>query len=163
MVNKTQAMRALDAKKIAYVAKTYDAAGEFHAADEAAALIGADADSVYKTLVVLSDGAGTQRPLLVMIASDRQLDLKLLAKGLGEKKLRMATQREAERLTGLQVGGISALALLNRPFDPILDERARELVRIHVSGGARGVDLELSVADLVELTGARFVAATSDE
>jgi Cys-tRNA(Pro)/Cys-tRNA(Cys) deacylase len=160
MTTKTQAMRALDAKRIAYVAKTYDASGAFHAADEAAALLGADAAGVYKTLVVLRDGAATQRPLLVMIASDRQLDLKLLAKGLGEKKLRMATQREAERLTGLQVGGISALALLNRPFDPILDEPARSLDRIHISAGARGVDLELAVADLATLTGARFVPAT---
>ncbi|HVP05796.1 MAG TPA: YbaK/EbsC family protein, partial [Dehalococcoidia bacterium] len=60
---------------------------------------------------------------------DAQLDLKLLAQALGEKKLRMATQREAEQLTGMQAGGISVLGL-KRP------------------------------ADLVALTGAKYVSAT---
>ncbi|MFQ5474061.1 MAG: YbaK/EbsC family protein, partial [Dehalococcoidia bacterium] len=71
--------------------------------------------------------------------------------------VRMATQREAERMTGLQVGGISALALTGRSLDVLIDDRAKSLGRIHVSAGARGVDVELAVEDLVMLTSARYV------
>jgi Cys-tRNA(Pro)/Cys-tRNA(Cys) deacylase len=158
---KTQAMRVLDARGIDYTPKVYDTGREFHSAEEAAALLGAAAETVYKTLVVLRDSPDGARPLLVMAPSHLQLDLRLLARSLGEKKLRMATQREAERLTGLHVGGISALALLNKGFDALRDETARPLDRIHISAGRRGVDLELRTADLVALTNAKFVEATA--
>ncbi len=153
----------LDAKRIAYAASVYDATREFHSAEEAAALLGASVDTVYKTLVVLREALGRPRPLLVMIPSHRQVDLRLLAKSIGDKKLRMATQREAESLTSLQVGGISALALTNKPFDVLLDESARALDRIHISAGQRGIDLELRVEDLVAITNAKLAAATSGD
>lgn len=153
----------LDAKRIAYAASVYDATREFHSAEEAAALLGASVETVYKTLVVLREALGRPRPLLVMIPSHRQVDLRLLAKSIGDKKLRMATQREAESLTSLQVGGISALALTNKPFDVLLDESARTLDRIHISAGQRGIDLELRVEDLVAITNAKFAAATSGD
>jgi len=156
-------MRLLESRKIPYIAKTYDASGEFHSAAEAAQLLGAPVESVYKTLVVLREPPKSGKPLLVMIAAHREVDLKLLAQSLGapKQKLRMATQREAESLTGLQVGGISALALLNRGFEIVLDEPARALDQIHISAGQRGVDLQLAVNDLVAVTNARVVRATS--
>ena len=153
-------MRLLDARRMAYRVKVYDPAREFHSAEEAAALIGAPAETVYKTLVVLRESKG--KSLLVMIPAHRQIDLKLLAKEIGEKRLRMATQREAEHLTGLQVGGISALALLNRGFEVCLDASAQALEAIHVSAGVRGIDLELSVNDLIAATRAKVVRAVSD-
>ena len=176
MASKLNSMRLLELRKIPYTAKTYDASGEFHSATEAAQLIGAPVATVYKTLVVLRDpstsrlhGAASGRapkkgkPTLVMIASDREVDLKSLAKSLDEKKLRMATQREAESLTGLQVGGISALALMNRGFEICIDEPALALDQIHISAGQRGVDLQLSGKDLIALTNAKLVRATSGE
>lgn len=159
-MDKTNSMRLLDARKIPYRAKEYDPSREFHDAVEAAALIGAPAESVYKTLVVLRESKG--KSLLVMIPAHREVDLKLLAKEIGAKRLRMATQREAEQLTGLQVGGISALALLNRGFEVVLDASAQARDTIHVSAGARGVDIELAVKDLVAVTRARVVRAVSD-
>ena len=81
-----------------------------------------------------------------------------LAAAVGEKKLKMATQAEAERLTGLQVGGISALALLNKGFEVYLSDSARDLPALHVSAGDRRANLRLAVADFVALTGARWVA-----
>ena len=72
---KTQAVRMLDAKRIAYTASVYDATREFHSAEEAAALLGASVDTVYKTLVVLREAPGRPRPLLVIIPSHRQVDL----------------------------------------------------------------------------------------
>jgi Cys-tRNA(Pro)/Cys-tRNA(Cys) deacylase len=72
----------------------------------------------------------------------------------------MASHEQAEQLTGLKVGGISALALLNRPFEVYLDESATTFAQILVSGGQRGVDLQLNVKDLLALTEARVVRAT---
>ena len=158
---KTHAMRALEAKGVPFRATVYDASGAFHTGEEAAALVGATAERVYKTLVVLREGAPRARPLIVMVRVDAEIDLKLLATATGDKKLRMATQREAEQLTGMRVGGISALALRRPIFEVLLDEAAGQLDQIHVSAGARGIDLELAVGDLVEATGARFVRATA--
>ena len=158
-MDKTNAARLLEARGVAYRATVYDATRAFHSAEEAAALLGAPHDAVYKTLVVLRDSARA-RPLLVLVPSDRQVDLKLLARGLGEKKLRMATQKEAEALTGLQVGGISALAVRRGAFEVVLDATAAARARLHVSAGVRGMDLELAVADLVAVTDARLVPAT---
>lgn len=153
---KTNAQRLLESKKIPYESKLYDDSGEFHSADDAARLIGARVEAVYKTLVVMRE-TPRAKPLLVMVAADKEIDLRVLAKSVGEKKLRMATQKEAEQLTGLQVGGISALALLNRGFEICIDRPALGLAEIHISGGTRGLDLKLAVQDLIALTRARTV------
>jgi Cys-tRNA(Pro)/Cys-tRNA(Cys) deacylase len=84
------------------------------------------------------------------------VDLKLLAAALGEKKVSLPTEREAEALTGLLAGGISPLALVNKGFQVVIDEQARSLANIHVSGGQRGLNIELPVKSLAELTLARF-------
>jgi Cys-tRNA(Pro)/Cys-tRNA(Cys) deacylase len=160
MTTKLNSMRLLDARKIKYTATTYDASGEFHAATDAARLIGAPVESVYKTIGVLRDSPKSGKPILVMLAAHREVDLKSLAKALNEKSLRMATQRDAESLTGLQVGGISALALINRGFEICIDEAARARDQIHISAGQRGIDIQLAVKDLIELTCAKFVCAT---
>jgi len=163
-------MRLLDSRGIKYIAKEYDPSGEFHSATDAAALIGAAPEQVYKTLVVLRDPSTSsgrtppaRKPIVVMIASDAEVDLKLLAKSLGapKQKLRMATQREAESLTGLQVGGIGALALLNRGFEICIDSHATALDQIHISAGQRGVDLQMNLQDLIALTRAKVVDAVS--
>jgi Cys-tRNA(Pro)/Cys-tRNA(Cys) deacylase len=108
---KTNAMRALDARKIAYDTFTYPST--IHSADEVAKLLGVPADEVFKTLVMVAEGG---QHLLVVVPGDSEVDLRLLARSLGVKAVRMESQREAERLTGLLVGGISPLALLGRPF-----------------------------------------------
>lgn len=158
---KTHAMRVLDAKKIPYSARVYDASAAFHSAGEAARLAGLPLGAMYKTLVVLREADPKRRPLIVMVPSDTELDLKLLAAAVGEKKLRMATQREAESLTGMQVGGISVLGL-KRPaaFDIFIDERSRERGEIHISAGERGIELSLLPADLIAVSGARPVRLT---
>lgn len=159
---KTNAARLLEAREIPHRATIYDPSGAFHSAEEAAELLGVPAEAVYKTLVVLRESPRRARPLLVLIPSRAQLDLKLLARELGEKKVRMATQREAEALTGLQVGGISALAVRRGAFDVYLDASARSLDAVHVSAGVRGVDLELRVSDLMAATGARWLRAVAE-
>jgi Cys-tRNA(Pro)/Cys-tRNA(Cys) deacylase len=151
---KTNTMRALDARKIAYDTFTYPRT--IHSADEVATLLGAPADEVFKTLVMVAEGG---QHLLVVVPGDSEVDLRLLARSLGVKAVRMESQREAERLTGLLVGGISPLALLGRPFAVYVDAHAGNLERLYINGGQRGVNVRLRVEDLMAITGARFVEA----
>lgn len=148
---KTNAMRVLDAHRISYQAHFYST--NFHSAEEVAEILGADPARVFKTLVVMPE-TGSGRPLLVMVPANAELDLKVLGQqpGVGEKRLRMATQREAESLTGLLVGGISPLALLQKGFRTFIDNSALALDEIYVSGGQRGVNLSLAVVDLLKVT-----------
>jgi Cys-tRNA(Pro)/Cys-tRNA(Cys) deacylase len=89
--------------------------------------------------------------------------LKSLAAFLGEKKVYLPTEREAEQLTGLQVGGISPLALLNKGFQVLLDTAAQNYAEIHVSGGQRGLNIRLPVSDLTKLTNARLAPISRPE
>ena len=151
--------RLLDSRKAPYEVFVFSPPSEKHSAEETAELLGAPPERVYKTLVVLreSRSGSRARPLLVMVPAGRELNLKALAASLGEKKLKMATQREAESLTGLQVGGISALALLNKGFEICIERAALELPYIHISAGQRGANIRLGVKDLIEITGAKLV------
>jgi Cys-tRNA(Pro)/Cys-tRNA(Cys) deacylase len=155
MADKTNAMRVLESRKIPYEVFTFSP--EIHSATGVAEVVGLPPDQVVKTLVVLRSKG---KPMLVMIAGDRELGLKRVAQAVGEKKVRMALHREAEELTGLQVGGISALALLNRPFEVFIDRRATELSHVLVSAGQRGINLRLAVPDLIRVTRARVIEAT---
>ena len=152
---KTNSMRALEARKIRYKVVTFSS--DIHSATGVAEAVGLPHHQVYKTLVVLRPQG---KPLLIMLAGDQELDLKRVAKAVGEKKVRMASHKEAEDLTGLQVGGISALALLNRPFDVFIDRPATELSHIVISAGKRGFNLRLPVDDLIQITCARVIDAT---
>ena len=120
--------------------------------------LGVPAGQLFKTLVVLPPGVigRTGKPLLIMLPADRQLNLKKLAKAVGAKKLQMATHADAEKLTGLQVGGISPLALLNRGFKIIIHNSVLKFEEVHISGGERGVNIRLASSDLINLTQARI-------
>jgi Cys-tRNA(Pro)/Cys-tRNA(Cys) deacylase len=123
---------------------------------EAAAAMGVPAELVFKTIVVTRERPG--KPLLALIPGTGVLDLKALALALGVKKVSLPTEREAETLTGLRAGGISPLALINRGFQVVIDESARAHERIYVSGGQRGLSIELPVVALAELVRASFAA-----
>jgi Cys-tRNA(Pro)/Cys-tRNA(Cys) deacylase len=152
-MKKTNSMRLLESRRIPY--QVHEFSSEIRSAEDAAQAMGARPEHVFKTLVVLRE---RRRPLLVMVPGNRALDLKLLAEAAGEKKLRMATRKEAEDLTGLEVGGISALALLNKGFDVYADEMVLGLAEVYVSAGQRGINLSLRPQDLLQLTRARVAA-----
>ena len=151
---RTNAMRLLDAHKVDNEVFTFST--DIHSAMGVAEAVDLEPDTVYKTLVVKPLQG---KPLLVMVAGDAQIDLPALAASVGEKKLHMASQRDAEALTGLQAGGISALALLNKGFVICIDRAAQALKQVTISAGQRGVNLRLAVDDLVRVTGARWVDA----
>ncbi|MCB0245619.1 MAG: aminoacyl-tRNA deacylase, partial [Anaerolineae bacterium] len=108
--DKTLAMRLLEGKKVAYTALRYDP-DVYVSAVEVAEAVELPPEQVFKTLVTQPE---VGKPILAVIPAAAELDLKALAKAVGLKKIRMATQADAERLTGLQKGGISALALVNK-------------------------------------------------
>jgi Cys-tRNA(Pro)/Cys-tRNA(Cys) deacylase len=96
-----------------------------------------------------------KKPILAVVPGSCTINLKSLAEFLGEKKMHLPTEREAEQLTGLQAGGISPLALINKGFQVVIDSSAQEYPEIHISGGQRGINIKLPVADLIKLTNAR--------
>lgn len=150
-MQKTLAMKVLEGQKAEYEVYTYPATERDAAV--IATHFGVPAAQVFKTLVV---DRPTAKPLLVMVPADKQLDLKKLAKFTGDKKLSMATHAEAEKLTKLQVGGISPLALLNKGFVIVIDASAREQDQIFVSAGQKGINLRLGSKDLVRITKAKY-------
>ena len=149
-------VRVLEQRRIPHTVFEFDDA--VRSAQEVARLAGTPPEQVLKTLVVEADPP-KGKPYLVMMPSLLEIDLKVLAASLGEKKLRMARHRDAERYTGLRVGGISALALLDKGFTVLIEETAQLFDEVLVSAGQRGFDVRLRLDDLLELTGARPVAA----
>ncbi len=143
--------RLLDSKRIPY--RTFELPAEKLGADETARLLGLDPEQVYKTIVVTRPKG---KPILAVIPGPHRVDLKLLAAALGEKKVGLPTEREAEALTGLQAGGISPLALVNKGFQVVIASEAENKTEVHVSGGQRGLNIRLPVKALAELTRARF-------
>ena len=149
--------RLLDANKVLY--KAFDLPVKKLGALETAQLLNVPLNRVFKTIVVTREGKG--KPILAVIPGTAEVNLKALAKALGEKKLHLPTENEAERLTGLQAGGISPLALINRGFQVVLDSSATEFREIHVSAGQRGLNILLPVESLIKLTRARVEMITN--
>jgi len=150
--------RLLDSKKIPY--KAFELPAEKLGADETARLLGVDPELVYKTIVITRQKG---KPILAVIPGPHRVDLKLLAAALDEKKVGLPTEREAEELTGLQAGGISPLALMNKGFQVMIAIDAQTRQEIHVSGGQRGLNILLPVESLAELTRARFAVISSHD
>ena len=151
--------RLLDSRKISYT--VFELPNEKLGALETARLLEIDPATVFKTIVVSREKP--KKPLLVVIPGRDHVDLKALAAFLGEKKVHLPTEREAEALTGLQAGGISPLALLNKGFQVILDSSAQELDEIHISGGQRGLNIRITVESFVRLTNARLAKISAPE
>jgi Cys-tRNA(Pro)/Cys-tRNA(Cys) deacylase len=164
-IEKTLAMRVLEGQGVAYDVIVFPES--IHDALGVAVQAGLPPEMVYKTLVVevVDRGErtppGRPRPLLILVAAPRALDLRKASAGLGVKKIAMARQVDAERWTGLQVGGISALALLHRGFPVYLDEEAVVLDEFVVSAGKRGLNLRMRVEDFVRVTAAQWLDASA--
>ena len=150
---KLNVMRLLDARGIAYTAHYYDPA--LRDARGVAVAVGFPSAAVYKTLVARAVGA--KKPVLVMLPSNHSLNLKRLAVALGAKKAGLLPHSDAEKLTGLQVGGISALALTHKRWQIILDARGLARTHLVISAGARGIQLRVETADLLRLLDCRVM------
>ncbi len=155
---KPLAIRLLEQRGIAHDVFAFDPA--IRDAAEVARVTGMPPAAVYKTLVIEEDPP-KGKPRLFLVPSDSEVDLKAFAAGLGLKKAQMAPHRDAERHTGLQVGGISALALTGKGFAVYIDARAASLEQLLVSAGVRGMDVRVGYVDLVAVTSAVTLAGCS--
>ena len=151
MTTTNNVTRYLDSHKVNYAA--FETPAEKLGAEGTAEFLGVALELIYKTIVVKRERG---KPILAVISGADEVDLKQLATALGEKKVHLPTEKEAEALTGLQAGGISPLALLNKGFQVVIDSSAQDHPEIHVSGGQRGLNIRLAATDLAHLTGARF-------
>jgi Cys-tRNA(Pro)/Cys-tRNA(Cys) deacylase len=118
---------------------------------EAAEALGLDPALVFKTLLASIEG----RLVVAVVPVTGQLDLKALAAAAGGKKASMAEPADAERATGYVVGGISPIGQRRR-LPTVVDDSASALATMYVSGGRRGLDIGLSPADLLAVTGGRL-------
>src|SRR5205823_11673957 len=118
---------------------------------EAAEQLGVDPGTVFKTLVADVDG----RLAVAVVPVAARLDLKALAAAAGGRRAVMAEAANAERATGYVAGGISPLGHRKR-LPVFLDESMRARPTVMVSAGRRGLELELSPADLARLAGGTF-------
>ena len=150
MATGTPATTTLTRAKVAFEVHPYEhdpAAASYGL--EAAAALSLPPGQVFKTLLVDS-GSGLG---VGVVPVDRQLDLKAVAAALGWKKAAMADPASAQRSTGYVLGGISPVGQKRR-LPTVVDRSATGFKRVYVSGGRRGLDISLSPADLVRVTGA---------
>lgn len=119
----------------------------------AAAALGLPAISVFKTLIAQVDST----PVVAIVPVSSQLDVKALAAAHGGRRAAVVEQREAERLTGYVVGGISPFGQRRR-LPTYVDDSVQHLAVVYVSGGRRGLDLGVAPGDLLEATAGRTAA-----
>ena len=143
--------RFLDSRKVPY--SVFELPKEKLGGEETARLLNTPPEIIFKSIVILRKGSG--KPILAVVPGNQEVNLKKLAKAVGEKKVTPSTQKEAENITKLQAGGISPLALINRGFEIVIHRSVQDFELVHVSGGELGVNIRLSSSDLINITKAK--------
>ena len=144
--DKTNCMRVLESKKIAYTPHLYEADPTL-TGEDIAALLKENPDQVFKTLVTVGK---PQKYYVFVIPVNRELNLKKAAAAAGEKSVCMIPQRDLLPLTGYVHGGCSPIGMKKR-FPAFIHESAVSLSRIFVSAGRVGCQVELAPEDLVKV------------
>lgn len=152
---KTNVMRVLDSRKIAYRSHTYDADSTL-TGEEIAGLLGEDPEKVYKTLVT-SGRPGKYYVFVIPVGEE--LDLKKAAAAAGEKAVRMLPQKELLPLTGYVHGGCSPVGM-KKAFPTFLHRSAEGQETICVSAGKVGAQIECAPEDLQRITGLKYADLT---
>jgi len=147
----TPATRELTRSGVSFTAHHYrvDDRRDVSYGEAVAVSLGVDPERVFKTLVAMADGA----PVVAVVPVTSTMSLKRLARAAGAKRAVMAEPRDAERLTGYVVGGISPFGRRRR-LPVFCDRSVTRFDTVFVSGGRRGIQLEVAADDLLRLTGA---------
>lgn len=155
---KTNVMRVLEAKKIAYESHTYEPDATM-SGEEIAGILGEDPAKVFKTLVTQGK-TGQYYVFVIPVAAE--LDLKKAAKTAGEKAIAMIKQKDLLSLTGYVHGGCSPIGM-KKAFPTWIHETAQECERMFVSAGRVGFQVELAPADLLRAANCRYGNLIIDE
>ncbi len=148
---KTNAMRILDRLKIPYQYEEYQC-DEFTDGLQVADRLGYDHAFVYKTLVTAGKSGGHY---VFVIPVEAEVDFKKAAKAVGEKSLEMLHLKDLTKVTGYVRGGCTAIGM-KKQFPTIIQEDAKELPYLYVSGGKLGMQLTLKPEDLRRASGASY-------
>ena len=144
---KTNVMRVLESKKIAYLSHSYEP-DQTLTGEDIAGILGEDASNVFKTLVTQGK---TGQYYVFVVPVNAELDLKKAAKAAGEKSIAMIKQKDLLPLTGYIHGGCSPIGM-KKQFPTFIHETAKELEKIYVSAGKVGFQVELNPGELIVLT-----------
>ncbi len=150
--DKTNVMRVLDSKKIAYGVHTYEPDGTL-SGEEIAGILNEDVSCVFKTLVTQGK-TGAYYVFVVPVAAE--LDLKKAAKAAGEKSIEMIKQKDLLPLTGYIHGGCSPVGM-KKLFPTFIHESAENMEKMYVSGGKVGYQIDVAPSALAGLVRGRFV------
>lgn len=148
---KTNAMRILERQNIAYEYETYECE-DFMDGIQVADMLGYDHSLVYKTLVTTGKSGGHY---VFVIPIEAEIDFKKAAKVVGEKSLEMLHLKDLTKITGYVRGGCTSIGM-KKQFPTVIQESARNLAYMYISGGKLGMQLKLSPMDLAKVAGAKF-------
>ena len=149
---KTNAMRILDQLKMGYGVIHYEVEGEFTNGVDAARKIGVPEEQNYKTLVAQGK---SERYYVFVLPVAKEMDMKKAARSVGEKSVELIPVKDINRLTGYVRGGCSPLGI-KRQCRTVIDESAKTLKTVYVSGGKLGCTIYLSPLDLAKAAKAEF-------
>ena len=151
-MSKTNAVRLLEAQNIPYSIIEYDFNEDEIDAVSVAKKIGAEPESVFKTLVAVNE---RNEFFVFVIPGNFELNLKNAARVTGNKNIELIKVKDLQPLTGYLRGGCSPIGM-KKQYPTFIDENAQLFNNIFVSAGARGIQLNISPDNLCNITNAKF-------
>ena len=146
----TPAIEALESRGYRFTMHLYASSSGGNFVVNAAEKLALDPEQVFKSLVV---DVEDQDPVIALVPASRQLNLKRLAKCMGAKRATLLPRLDAEKVTGYVIGGICPIGL-KMSLQVFADDAIERFANVFISGGKRGLELEMGSSDLLTITNA---------